>query len=188
MRKIFLFMMISADGYFEGPNHDISWHMVDGEFNDFAIEQTKSVDIMLFGKRTYKLMESYWPTEEALLDDGQIAKLMNETPKVVVSTTLKSVNETDLWKNITHVKEAVPKEIAKLKAGGEGLIAIFGSNTLVVSLIEHGLIDEFRIMICPLAIGDGTPLFHGLKKKLRLKLVSDRKFSNGNILLTYQPF
>lgn len=186
-RKIFLFMMVSVDGYFEGPNHDISWHSVDEEFNEFAQKQTKEVSLMMFGKRTYELMRDYWPTELALQDDPLIADLMNNTPKVVFSTTLGSVKETEHWKNVRLVSKDSIQEVKKLKEEGEGFIAIFGSNTLAVSLMEEGLIDEFRIIINPVVLGEGTPLFKGLKSKLNLKLLSIREFKNGNILLTYTP-
>ena len=179
-------MMVSLDGYFEGPGHDLSWHNVDGEFVDFAIEQTSSVGTILFGRRTYELMESFWPTDQAK-DDPKTAELMNSTPKIVFSHTLSGVYETDKWKNVTLIRDVRPDEIKKLKKENTKDIAIFGSNNLAVSFVEKELIDEFRIMLNPVAIGEGTPLFRGLDKKLKLKLIKTRKFKNGNILLTYRP-
>src|SRR5579872_1265701 len=99
MRKVFLFMMVSLDGYFEGPNHDLSWHNVDEEFNKFAIAQTKNVGTLLFGRRTYELMRDFWPTEEARKTDPIVANQMNTTPKIVFSRTLKEAEETKYWKN-----------------------------------------------------------------------------------------
>ncbi len=200
MRKIFLFMMVSVDGYFEGPDHDITWHNVDAEFNKYAIEQTSSTDLLLFGRRTYQLMEEYWPTEAALRDDPEVASLMNNTPKIVFSKTLDKVTETKHWKNVKLIKDNAIEEVKRLKqqegkpvSPGEptsrgGNIAIYGSNNFAVSLIEEGLIDEFRIIINPVAIGAGTPLFKGIKNKLDLKLLgSPRTFENGNVLLIYEP-
>lgn len=188
MRKIFLFMMVSVDGYFEGKDHDISWHNVDAEFNKYAIEQTSSTDLLLFGRRTYQLMEEYWPTEAALRDDPQVATLMNNTPKIVFSKSLETVKETEHWKNVRLVKDNAIEEIRKLKQQDGKNIAIYGSNNFAVSLIEEGLIDEFRIIINPVVIGGGTALFAGIKNKLNLKLLgSPRTFENGNTLLIYKP-
>src|SRR5690348_8963282 len=101
MAKVFLFMMISLDGYIEGENHDLSWHNVDEEFNTFAIPQTQSVETLLFGRKTYELMRDYWPTESARTTDPVVAHLMNTTPKIVFSHSLKKVEETKYWKHVS---------------------------------------------------------------------------------------
>ena len=181
MRKIFLFMMVSLDGYFEGTGHDISWHTVDEEFNTFAIDQLKKSDLLLFGRRTYELMVSYWPTDAAKQDDPMVAKLMNKTSKIVFSRTLEKAE----WENTRLIREDLDVQLAKLKESKGKDIAIFGSNTLAVSLLELGLLDEVRIMVSPVAIGKGTSLFKGLKKKVHFSLEKTRKFENGNILLYY---
>jgi len=183
MRKVFLFMMVSLDGYFEGPKHDLSWHNVDAEFNEsFAIPQLQQADTLLFGRRTYELMASYWPTKLAHKDDRVVADLMNKTPKFVFSHKLKRVD----WQNATLVSHDASGVVRKLKAAKGKDIAIFGSNNLSVSLLDSGLIDELRIMVNPVSIGKGTPLFKGIKKKPKLKLLSSRTFKNGNVLLTYK--
>ena len=110
MRKVILFMMVTLDGFFEGPNGEIDWHNVDQEFNKFAIEQLDSVDILLFGRKTYELMASYWPTPAAATDDPIVADKMNRLPKIVFSKTLSSVE----WQNTRLVKENVAEEVAKL--------------------------------------------------------------------------
>lgn len=180
-------MMTSLDGYMEGENHDLSWHHVDAEFNTFAVEQLREVDTILFGRKTYELMESYWPTQEGLEDDPAVAALMNNTRKVVVSHTLEKVIETDTWKNVTLVKEHVPAEVARLKEQDGKSIAVLGSNNLCVTLLELGLLDELRIMVNPVVIGKGTPLFANIKDRHSFELSSQRIFHNGNILLTYTP-
>lgn len=187
MKKIYLFMMVSVDSYFEGENHDISWHNVDAEFNELAIENFKRTDTLLFGRRTYELMESYWPTSEALRDDPIIAKSMNNIPKIVVSRTLDTVTETENWKNVRLIKEDVIAEVKKLKEEKGKNIVIFGSNDLCVSLMKENLIDEFQIIVNPVVVGRGAPLFAGLDKKLNLKLLNTRTFKNGNVLLSYKP-
>lgn len=91
MRNLYLFNMVSLDGFFEGPDRDIYWHTVDDEFNDFAIKQLDNVDTLLFGRVTYELMASYWPTPEAVENDPLVARRMNETAKIVFSRTLQTV-------------------------------------------------------------------------------------------------
>ena len=181
MRKLLFFMAISLDGYFEGPGQDITWHRVDDEFNDFAIEQINSVDTLLFGRVTYELMASYWPTPAALADDSIVAGQMNSYPKIVFSTSLQDVT----WQNTRLVKANAAQEVARLKQQPGKDLIIFGSSDLAVSLIPHGLIDEFRILVNPVVLGRGKPLFQGLQQPLNLKLAQTRTFQNGNVLLYY---
>ena len=183
MRKVFLFMMVSLDGYFEMPNHDLSWHHVDTEFNEaFAIRQLEEIDTLLFGRKTYEMMASFWPTDLAK-DDPIVARLMNETPKVVFSHTL---DKTD-WSNTTLVADGAAEEVSRLKNQPGKDIAIFGSNNLCVSLMQDDLVDEFRIMINPVVVGAGTRLFDGIKDKVEMKRTANsREFKNGNVLLTYR--
>jgi dihydrofolate reductase len=111
MRKLIFFNLTSLDGYFEGPDQDINWHNVDDEFNEFAIQQTGEFGALLFGRVTYELMASYWPTEAAKRDDPMIAGLMNSLPKIVFSKTLEKVE----WENIKLVKANFVEEVVKLK-------------------------------------------------------------------------
>jgi len=178
MRKIFLFMMVSVDGYFEGPGHDISWHNVDAEFNVFANQQLKESGVLLFGHRTYELMASYWPTAK-----GATAKFMNEMPKYVASHT----PFTSDWSGTTVLSGDATHEIKKLKEQAGKDIALLGSNNLCVSLMEEGLVDEFRIMVNPVALGTGSSLFIGLSKTTKLQLIKTREFKSGNILNYYIP-
>jgi dihydrofolate reductase len=183
MRKLICFNMITIDGFFEGPNQDIGWHTVDEEFNEFAIDQLDSVDILLFGRVTYELMASYWPTELALKDDPIVAEKMNSKSKLVFSKTLDKAD----WNNTRLVKENIRDEILKLKSlAGKDLI-IFGSSDLSAALAQFGLIDEYRLMVSPVILGSGKTILHGLPSQLALKLLKTRMFRNGNVLLYYQP-
>jgi dihydrofolate reductase len=186
MVKVFLFMMISLDGYFEGPNHDISWHNVDKEFNEFAANMMNDTGAILFGRRTYELMASYWPTAKPTdSNDAMIAQKMNNLPKVVFSRTLKSVHEEANWKNIKLVKSNIAEEVQKLKRQGGKNIAVLASSNLCATLIKLNLLDEIRVMINPIVLGEGTPLFKGLDKRLALKLTKTSDFVSGNSLLYY---
>lgn len=182
MRRIFLFMMVSLDGFFEGPNGDISWHNVDDEFNEFAVQQINEIDTLLFGRKTYEGMASYWPSEAARTNDPVVAGLMNSSPKIVISKTLEAAD----WENTRLVKANIAEEISKLKRRPGKDIAIFGSANLTVSLSQMGLMDEYRIMVNPVALGNGKSLFTGLNHKLNLKLLKTRLFKSGNVLLYYE--
>jgi dihydrofolate reductase len=175
--------MITLDGLFEGPDRDITWHRVDEEFNDFAIKQLRSADGLMFGRLTYELMAAYWPTAEALGDDPVVAGLMNEMPKVVASRTLDKVS----WNNSSLVKEDITGEISRLKAQPGKDFLVFGSADLARTLLQEHLIDEIRVIIAPLVLGGGSPLFQEVRQPLQLKLLSKRVFKNGNVLLTYEP-
>lgn len=181
MRKLFSFNMVTLDGFFEGPNQDINWHNVDEEFNEFAVEQTSSIGTLLFGRVTYLLMASYWPTPAAIADDPQVAALMNSLPKIVFSTTLQSAD----WENTTLIRDHAKEEILKLKSQPGKDMAIFGSANLISTVMD--VIDEHRVLVNPLLLREGTPLFKHSGERLRLNLVNVRRFNSGNILLTYQP-
>lgn len=182
MRKVFLFMMVTLDGFFEGPNHEIDWHNVDEEFNEFAINQLHEIDTLLFGRATYLGMASFWPTPFAKENDPIVANLMNTTPKIVFSTTLEQAE----WEHSRLVKDHVAEEITQLKQQQGKDVAIFGSSDLAASLLRMGLLDELRVMVNPVVLGSGKRLFEGFNQKLSLKLLNTKPFTSGNVLLTYQ--
>ena len=190
MRKIHLFMMLSLDGFFEGPNHDLSWHNVDDEFNKFAIEQLNETGLVLWGRRAYELMEAYWPKAEKDPEisgnNVEIARLINNVDKIVFSRTLDKVVETENWKNVKLAHQVDPIEIRRLK-NQPGKDIWVGMSDLAVSFLKHELIDEFRFMINPVAIGEGTRMFHGMNHRLNLELTKTRRFDSGNVLLHYKP-
>ena len=183
MRKVILFMLISLDGYFEEPNHNIDWHNVDEEFNKFSNAQLELAGLLLFGRVTYELMAAYWPTAAAASDDPLTAAAMNRLPKVVFSRTIDHVN----WQNTRLVKENIFEEVRRLKDEPGRDIYVFGSSDLSVALIQHDLIDEFRLLVNPVVLGAGTALFHGIQEPLHLRLLRTQTFKNGNVLLIYQP-
>ncbi len=183
MRKVFLFNLVTLNGFFEGPNQDINWHHVDEEFNEFAVNQLHEIGTLLFGRVTYHLMASYWPTELAKTDDPAVAGLMNDMPKVVFSKTLEKAE----WNNTRLVKGDAVAEVSKLKQQPGKDIAIFGSSNLAVTLAENNLIDEYRVIVNPVFLGEGTPLLKGITDKIELKLLQARTFESGNVLLYYAP-
>jgi dihydrofolate reductase len=176
-------MFVSADGFFEGPNHDISWHNFDEEFGDLSIRQLNEIDAIMFGRATYEVMARYWPTDIGRRDSPVIAQMMNNKPKFVFSRTLEKAD----WQNTTLIKDKVAEEVRKIKEEPGKDIAIFGSSNLCVSFLEMGLLDELRIVVNPVVLGDGTRLFQGLRNKINLRLDKATPFKNGNVLLQYHP-
>jgi dihydrofolate reductase len=183
MRKIFTFLVATVDGYYEGPNQEFDWPVVDDEFNAFALEQLDEVDTLLFGRATYQVMAAYWPTPAAQQDDPEIAARMNGISKIVVSRALDKAE----WANTRLITDDVAGELAKLKEQPGKDIAIFGSSNLTVSLLRLGLVDELRIMVIPVVLGAGNSLFNSAEQRISLKLLKSRPFHSGNVLLYYQP-
>jgi dihydrofolate reductase len=181
MRKIILFNLITVDGYFEGPAANINWHNVDQEFNGFAIAQMKTADTLLFGRKTYELMAGYWPMEEAIKNDPVVAGLMNSFDKIVFSKTLEKAE----WNNTKLIKDNVLEEIKKLKSVPGKDVLILGSAELSSTLIKHDLIDELRLLINPVILGNGTPMFKNIQEKTDLQLLKTKVFGNGNVLVNY---
>lgn len=182
MSKLILFNMISLDGFFEGPDDDLGWHVTDEEFDQFAIEQLKQVGAILFGRKTYMMMASFWTSQDAKAEDPTVADLMNNTPKVVFSHTLQAVK----WNNSRLVKGNAADEIRKMKNLPGADLIIFGSSELTASLMDANLIDEFRLMVNPVILGNGRPMFKSYKRQHKLKLVNTCIFRSGDVLLTYE--
>jgi dihydrofolate reductase len=176
-------MVVTLDGYYEGPNGEFDWPNVDDEFNEFAISQLNDIDTLLFGRVTYEGMAGYWPTPDAREDDPAIAERMNSVPKVVLSKTLDKVD----WQNTTLIKGDEADAISELKRRPGKYLAIFGSPSLTVSLLERGLVDELRVMVHPILLGAGKSLFRTLKDRVPVKLQWTTTFSSGNVLLSYRP-
>lgn len=186
MRKIVVFNLISVDGFFAGEDGSIDWHMVDDEFNKFAVEHTKEFGAIIFGKTTYQLFEDFWP--KALHDpkmspeDLEVAKTIDDVEKIVISKSLTEVT----WKNTKLFHEINPEEIKKWKEGDGKPMVIFGSGTIVQQMSNLGLIDEYRLLVNPIILGNGKPMFKDVSMQ-KLKLINTRTFGNGNVLLTYEP-
>ena len=183
MRKLISFMVVTLDGYTEGPNGEFDWPNVDDEFMEFSISQLNDIDTLLFGRVTYEGMASYWPTPAAIEADPAVAARMNSIPKIVFSNTLDNAD----WENTTLIKGNVADTLSELKRQPGRDLAVFGSSNFTVSLLEQGLVDELRVMVHPILLGAGKSLFAGLKDRVAVKLQTTTTFSSGNVLLTYRP-
>ena len=183
MRKLISFMVITADGFTEGPEGEFDWPNVDEGFNEFAVSQIHDLGALLFGRVTYEGMASYWPTPQALEDDPVVTDLMNRVPKYVFSQTLSSAD----WANTTLVSGEAGPAVAKLKEEDGYDLAVIGSARLTASLIEQGLVDELRVMVNPVLLGGGVSLYSAITQRVPLTLLRTTVFASGNVLLVYRP-
>jgi dihydrofolate reductase len=177
---------MTLDGYFAGPNGEISWFapgVRDPEFHRFMIEHIRQAGSLLFGRVTYQLMASYWQTEEATRNDPDVAERMNNLAKVVFSTTLERVD----WNGAKLFRDQLATRVRKMKEGPGKPITILGSGTLVSQLAQENLIDQYQIVVNPVAVGQGKTMFEGGKEILRFRLTKTQAFSNGNVLMCYEP-
>jgi dihydrofolate reductase len=183
MRTLASFIITSLDGFYEGPDGEFDWPIVDEEFNEFAIRQLDGADTLGFGRATYQHMAAYWPTEQAQVNDPAITSRMNTQPKLVFSTTLEDA----AWSATTIVRGEAAEEVTAIKATDGGELLVIGSAHLTAGLAEAGTLDELRIMVSPILIGQGRSLFENLGDRVSLTLLGVRQFDSGNVLLTYRP-
>ncbi len=186
MSRIVVTEFVSLDGVMEDPGggEDFehggwSFKFSRGDEGDkFKLDETMESDALLLGRVTYEGFAEAWPSRE-----GEFADKFNSMPKYVVSTTLHDPE----WTNSTVIKENVPEEVAKLKRQEAGDIVVHGSARLVLTLTEHDLVDEFRLMVFPVVLGSGKRLFGDTSKASTLRLVDSKAVGDGVLILTYQP-
>jgi dihydrofolate reductase len=184
MAKLVVYNAVSLDGYFTDANGDMSWaHKKDPQWQAFVSENASGGGQLLFGRVTYNLMASFWPTPLAAQSNPIVVERMNSLRKFVFSTTLDKVS----WNNTTLLKGDLTTEVRKLKQQPGPNMVVMGSGSVVAQLADAGLIDEYQIVLNPLVVGHGRTLFEGVRKKLPLQLVKSRAFGNGNVVLFYQP-
>lgn len=176
-------MMVSLDGYYEGPNGELDWHHVDSEFNDYAVEFLNQVDTLVMGRKTYEIMAAWWPTAQAMDEDPIVAQKMNDLKKLVASKSLQKTQ----WNNTFIISNEVAGVLRAEKQKPGKDMAVFGSSNLMLTLMQYQLVDEYRIMINPIILGNGKSLFIGSNKKNGLKLSRTYSFNSGNIMLFYHP-
>lgn len=178
MRRLIIWDMVTVDGFFEGPDRDISWFVFEEEIKSYIRQTQEGAGTLIFGRVTYELMAAYWPSEQ-----GPIADFMNRTEKVVFSRTLESAD----WNNTTLFSGNVAEEVSRLKARDGGDIFVFGSADLTATLMEQGVIDEYRLGINPVILGSGTPLFKGSASPIPLRHLETRTLGSGVVILHYEP-
>ena len=185
MGRVLFHLSVSVDGFFEGPDHDLSWQLVDEELHQHFNDESRGVRAFLEGRVTHELMAAYWPTADQAPDATPLivdfARIWCDMPKVVFSRTLESVD----WNS--RLERGDPVEVVrKLKAETEGSLEVAGA-TLAAPIVQAGLVDEYRIVIAPTAVGGGTPFFPALPSWISLRLLENRTFPGGTVLLRYEP-
>ena len=180
-RRLIMWNLVTLDGFFDRAApwqlgwHDYAWGE---ELEQFSVEQAQTADMLLFGRKTYEGMAAHWATA-----DGEIADFMNGVRKVVFSRSLGEVT----WHNSALATQPPQVEVAWLKEQRGKDILIFGSADLSATLIRHGLIDEFRIALVPVVLGDGVRLFKSVAEPIRMRLLEARPLATGCVILTYRP-
>jgi dihydrofolate reductase len=183
MRKLIVFNNITLDGYFTGANGDMSWgHKDDPEWNEFTASNASGGGVLVFGRVTYEMMASFWPTKQASEMFPKVAEAMNNLPKIVFSRTMKE----STWNNTRLIKNNIAEEMRKLKSAPGDDMVIMGSGTIVSQFTQEGLIDEYHIVTHPLILGEGRTMFEGVKEKVLLKRTKSKTFENGCVFICYE--
>ena len=179
MRKVIVSEFVTLDGVMEGPD---KWQLQfwNEEAAKFKFDELFASDALLLGRVTYQEFAAAWPS---MTDEEGFADRMNSLPKFVVSTTLEEVE----WNNARLIKGNIAEEVSKLKQQPGQDILIAGSADLVNTLMQHDLIDEYRIMLHPVVVGSGKRLFRDGSDTKVLRLVETKTFSSGVVVLSYQP-
>ncbi|MFJ9497035.1 dihydrofolate reductase family protein [Brevibacillus centrosporus] len=186
MRKLVLFMHVSLDGYVSDSKGGLGWIPYDEELEKYAEEVVAEVGSPVYGRTTYQLMESYWPTvlenPNASRHDMEHAKWVQDVKKIVISGTMDKAE----WNNTMLIKDKIAEEIKALKEQPGKNLVIFGSPGAAKTLLDLGLIDEFLLTICPVVLGSGKSIFGDGVEKIRLKLLSSRMLKSGIIATRYE--
>lgn len=185
MRKVVLFMHISLDGFAAGPNGELDWISYDQELEQYAEEVVSTVGAPLYGRVTYQMMESYWPTvltnPSASKHELEHAQWVENVPKIVFSRSLDQVT----WNNARLIKDNIAEEVAKLKQQPGKDLVIFGSPGLTHTFMQLDLIDEYRLTVNPIILGRGMPVFQDIPAKTELTLLNQRTFNSGVVAFHY---
>ena len=186
MRKIIVTMWMTLDGFIAGPNNEMDWVIVDEEMGTYEDDAVSAADTLLLGRVTYQSFAGSWPyvPDNPAASEGEkaYARKLNAMRKIVFSRTLPGVE----WNNSALLKEVLPEEIQKLKHEPGRDMLIYGSASIVRTLTNQGLIDEYQLLVHPVVLGGGKPLFQDIKERQKLKLVKTKAFPSGVIGLYYQ--
>jgi len=186
MRKLSVFDQVSLDGFFADANGEMNFAHKDDrdpEWNTFVSGNASGGDTLLFGRITYQMMAGFWSSPLAAETMPVVAERMNALSKVVFSRTLREAS----WKNTKLIDGDLAGEVRKLKNEAGGDLTILGSGSIVAQLTQHGLIDEYMIVVVPVVLGSGRTLFEGVARNVAMRLTGSRVFNNGNVVLTYVP-
>lgn len=186
-------MMMSLDGFIAGPNDEMDWlpdfknEELWEEMHAEMWKQLRTVDTILLGRLTYQIWERYWPAAatdpSSTKNDIEFSRYADETPKVVFSKTLDNVK----WQNTRLIKDNIAEEIAKMKQRPGKDLALAGGAGIAQTFTNLGLIDRYRLLVHPVVLGKGKPLFKDIKTRIKLRLVNMMTYKNGVVGLDYEP-
>jgi dihydrofolate reductase len=186
MRKVIFSIPITIDGFIEGPHRELDWVIADDDLHEYYARLLNNAGVILYGRVTYELMASYWPTasNDTTIPISMLnfANALNPLPKIVFSNTLQHVG----W-NTTVLKAVVPEEINNMKSVPGGDIIVGGGAALAQTFIRNGLVDEIQLMVQPVAIGAGKALFQGIDGGMKFNYIRSQTFQSGAVVLCYQP-
>ncbi|MFL5625031.1 MAG: dihydrofolate reductase family protein [Ktedonobacteraceae bacterium] len=187
MRKVIVTMWITLDGFIAGPNGEMDWVMVDDEMGKYEDDIVSSADTLMLGRVTYESFAGAWPKvpENPSVSEGEkeYARKLNAMRKIVFSKTLEKAE----WNNSKLMREVIPEEIEEMKHEPGKDMLIYGSASIVQTLTNLGLIDEYQLLVHPVVLGSGKPLFKNIKDRQNLKLIKTKTFPSGVVGLYYQP-
>jgi dihydrofolate reductase len=184
MRTLSVFNQVSVDGYFASVTGDMGWMRQgdnDPELKDFVDGNASRASVLVFGRRTYEMMASFWPTPAAAAQSPALAARMNALPKIVFSRTLARAP----WSGTTLLPGDPLEEIRRLKREPGDPLVILGSGGLVGPLVAAGLVDEVQLLVAPVVLGAGRSMFAGVEAPVGLRLESTRTFPSGKVFLVY---
>lgn len=188
MKKVIVTMWVSLDGFIAGPNQEMDWitNIYDAAMGQYEDEIVNQADTLLLGRITYQSFAGAWPSvpDNPDVSEGEkaYARKLNAMRKIVFSRTLKTAE----WNNSSLVSDNIAAEVAKLKQGSGKNMLIYGSASIVQELTNAGLIDEYQLLIYPVILGSGKPLFKGIEAKTKLTLENTQTHPSGVVVLTYQ--
>lgn len=181
MRKVIVSIFVSLDGYIADDNGELNWTKHDAEMEQYSLNILRATGTMLLGRKTYELFVSYWPTA-----DEPGSNELNMMDKVVFSRTLDKVAWGE-WGKVRLVKDNITEEVARLKAQPGKDMVIFAGAGIISTFRKLDLIDEYRLLLHPVVLGSGKPLFEAVDQPFNLKLLRTEPLQDGVVLLTYQP-
>jgi dihydrofolate reductase len=184
MGKLIYGFTVSVDGYIADAQGNIDWSEPDEELHQYWNDFERQTRLSFYGRRLYELMSAYWPTADQAPDADPVivdfARIWCQMPKVVFSRTLQSVD----WNS--RLERGDPVEVvSRMKAETDGQLEIAGA-TLAAPVVQAGLVDEYRLVVAPVAVGGGIPFFPALPSWMSLRLVENRRFPGGAVLLRYE--
>lgn len=179
-RRVILDLAVSLDGFIEGKNGEVDWCIMDAEmeFPQFL----NQIDTIFYGRKSYDLWGEYFPGEEAAETEKELWDLVHSKEKYVFSRTYQGAD-----KKVVFINDHIVEEVNKLKTKAGKDIWLYGGSSLITTFINLGLVDQFRLSVHPVILGEGKPLFVDMKQRVGLTLVQTRTFSSGVVQLCYQP-